>query len=213
MDRDGRYFHLYAWVQSQIDSSLAATWVADPGVVVADNGDGTAQVQVAILRQARDKNNNWQDITPAALIPKAVIVYPGSDDFIFTFPLKAGMSGLLVYCDRCVDAWWQSGGVQSQLEPRVHDATDACFIPGLKWKGKTPANINQNSAELRSFSGDTKITFDDTNGIVLTTPNNVKINGNLQVTGSITGGQGGADQVGLQTHIHASNGTPPTAGT
>ena len=61
MDRDGRYFHLYAWVQSQIDSSLAATWVADPGVVVADNGDGTAQVQVAILRQARDKNNNWQE--------------------------------------------------------------------------------------------------------------------------------------------------------
>jgi hypothetical protein len=213
MDRSSRYFHLYDYIQNMINSSLAETWVADPGIVVSDNGDGTAQVQVAILRQAKDKNNAWKDITPSALIPKAVIVYPGNDDFIFTFPLKAGMSGLLVYCDRCIDAWYQSGGVQSQLDIRQHDATDACFIPGLKWKGKTPANINQNSAELRTFSGNTKITFDDSNGIVLTTPNQVKINGNLQVTGSVISGYGGIDQIGVQTHTHASNGVAPTPGT
>jgi phage baseplate assembly protein gpV len=51
-----------------------------------------------------------------------------------------------------------------------------------------------------------------------------KINGPLQVTGAITGGEGGGDQVGLMTHTHQSSGNdshgdaipptlPPTAGT
>lgn len=44
----------------------------------------------------------------------------------------------------------------------------------------------------------------------------VKITGNLQVTGSVIAGFGGADQVGLQTHIHPTgtpNTSPPVAGT
>jgi phage gp45-like len=42
---------------------------------------------------------------------------------------------------------------------------------------------------------------------------NYTLTGNLSVTGSVTAGAGGADQVGLQTHKHPSNNTPPTANT
>jgi phage gp45-like len=42
---------------------------------------------------------------------------------------------------------------------------------------------------------------------------NYTLTGNMLVTGSVTAGAGGPDQVGLQTHKHPSNNTPPTANT
>ena len=41
----------------------------------------------------------------------------------------------------------------------------------------------------------------------------VKINGNLQITGTVTGGFGTADQVGLSTHRHGVAGVPAAAQT
>jgi hypothetical protein len=42
---------------------------------------------------------------------------------------------------------------------------------------------------------------------------NYTLTGNLSVTGSVIAGAGGADQVGLQSHRHPGNNTPPTANT
>lgn len=41
----------------------------------------------------------------------------------------------------------------------------------------------------------------------------VTIDGDLHVSGAVIAGYGGADQVGVQTHLHPSNGAPPTPGT
>jgi hypothetical protein len=214
MDRRARYFDQLSWMKALIDQALTHTWVAAPGIVQSFSpSDCTASVQVAIMWQARDKTGVWKDQSPAPIIPKALVLFPGNSGFQFTFPLQAGDEGLLVFCDRCIDSWWKQGGVQGQYDIRKHDATDGVFIPGLKSVPNVPSSINANSAELRSNSGNTKIAFDDTNGIVITTGNQVKINGNLQVSGTITAGQGGSDQVGLQTHTHPSNGSPPTPGT
>ena len=211
MDRRERYSNIYSWIQAQIDTAINQTWVALPGIVQSfDPSDCTASVQLAILMQSRDQNNNWQNITPSPVIPKAIVQFPGNKNFIYTFPLEAGDEGLLIFADRCVDSWWQSGGVQSQLDIRQHDLTDAIFIPGIKSKGNVPSNINATSAELRTFSGDTRVTFDDINGIVLT--GNVTINGVLTATQGIAAGYGGSDLVTVQNHIHAANGDPPTPG-
>jgi hypothetical protein len=214
MDRRARYFDQLSWMKALIDQALTHTWVAAPGIVQSFSpSDCTAAVQVAVMWQARGQDGTWKDQSPAPIIPKALVLFPGNGSFQFTFPLKSGDEGLLVFCDRCIDAWWKQGGVQGQYDTRKHDATDGVFIPGLKSIPNVPSNINSTSAELRSSSGDTKIAFDDTNGLIITTSNQLKINGNLQVTGTITSGYGGSDQVTLQQHTHASDGAPPTAGT
>jgi protein gp138 len=214
MDRRGRFQDEISWMRELIDTSLTHTWVAAPGIVKSFSpSDCTASVQVAIMWQARDKTGVWKDQSPAPIIPKALVLFPGNNGFQFTFPLKAGDEGLLVFCDRCIDSWWKQGGVQGQYDIRKHDATDGVFIPGLKSVPNVPSSINSNSAELRSNSGNTKIAFNDTDGIIITTGNKVKINGDLQVSGTIISGYGGSDQVGLQTHIHPSNGSAPTPGT
>ncbi len=176
-----------------------------------DATDCTAQVQLAILMQSRTKDNNWVNITPSPVIPKALVMFPGNKNFVFTFPIQQGDEGLLIFCDRCIDAWHQSSGVQSQLDIRQHDLTDGIFIPGIRSVPNVPANINTTSAELRTSSGNTKISFDDVNGIVLT--GNVTLTGSFTATQKITAGYGGADSVTVQQHIHPANGTPPTPGT
>lgn len=183
-----------------------------PGIVESfDATDCTAAVQIAILYQNRDQNNNWQNITPSPIIPKALVQFPGNKSFLYTFPIVKGDEGLLVFCDRCIDSFYQQGGVQPQMDIRQHDATDAIFIPGIKSIPNVPSNINTTSAELRTFSGNTKITFDDSNGIVIT--GNVAITGVLTATQGIAAGYGGADLVTVQNHVHPSNGSPPTPGT
>jgi len=212
MDRRERYPNVYSYTQAQIDTALAQTWVALPGIVQSfDAADCTAAVQIAILMQRRDKNNDWQNITPSPVVPKALVQFPGNHDYVFTFPLKPGDEGLLIFCDRCIDAFWQSGGVQPQLDTRQHDLTDGIFIPGIRSVPNVPANINSSAAELRTFSGNTKITFSDAGGIILTGP--VTCTSTLTAASKITAGYGGAGSVTLQQHTHASNGAPPTAGT
>lgn len=211
MDRQTRFYDQYTWTKGLIDKSLAMTFTSMPGVVETNHNDGTAAVRLGIYFRSKDQNGNWQDIKPATLIPKALIVFPGDDNFMFTTPVKAGTTGLVVFCDRCIDAFWQSGGSQPQMDRRMHDLTDGVFIPGLKITPNYPTDINQNSAELRTKTGNTKITFDDTGGVIIKATT-VKIDGDLQITGSVTSGQGGVDQVNLQTHKH-SGGPPPDPGT
>jgi len=211
LDRRERYPNIYSWIQAQIDAALNQTFVSMPGIVQSfDATDCTAAVQIAVLYQNRDQNNNWQNITPSPIIPKALVQFPGNKNFLYTFPIVKGDEGLLVFCDRCIDAFYQQGGVQPQMDIRQHDITDAIFIPGIKSIPNVPSNINTTSAELRTFSGNTRITLDDTNGIVIT--GNATINGVLTVSQGIAAGYGGADLVTVQNHIHAANGDPPTPG-
>jgi len=213
MDRRERYVNIYSYIQQMIDTALLQTWCAMPGIVQSFNAqDCTAQVQLAIRMQNRDKNNNWTDINPSPVIPKALVCFPGNKNYIFTFPIAAGDEGLLVFADRCIDAWWQSGGVQSQLDIRNHDLTDGIFFPGVRSLPNVPNNINPSAAEFRTSSGNTKIAFSDAGGIVMTA-SSIAFNAPVTSTGNITAGFGTSDSVTLQGHKHTANNTPPTPGT
>lgn len=133
------------------------------------------------------------------------MVFPGGGGFELTFPLAAGDEGIVVFASRCIDAWWQQSGVQPQAELRMHDLSDGMFIPGMFSQPRLPSPAPSTSVPtLRNSDATVKLEF---------IPGGFKITGNLQVTGSVIAGFGGIDQVGLQTHVHASNGVPPTAGT
>ncbi|MEX4374460.1 hypothetical protein MY539_09275 [Haemophilus influenzae] len=48
-----------------------------------------------------------------------------------TFPLKAGDEGIAIFSERCIDGWWQNGSASTPLDFRLHDLSDAMFIPGI----------------------------------------------------------------------------------
>lgn len=116
-----------------------------------------------------------------------------------------------------------SSGMTQTYTPnsrRRHDMADCIYITTiLSAKPKNFVRLQPGSGVVigdefgnRVGMGNTGIVLDPVGGPVL-------INGNLQVTGSITAGQNTGDQVGLQTHTHggvttgAGNTASPNAGT
>lgn len=148
---------------------------------------------------------------PALTVPKA------ESQWIRT-PTQVGDNGVLIPTDSLLNAVSGDGGSAPNITSLVGNLSALLFVPvGSK---SFPAADDANAVEiygpngvvLKDASSACKITLTPS-GITILTPGAVAINGNLTVTGTITAGQGGADQVGLQTHTHPNNGDPPTPGT
>lgn len=85
------------------------------------------------------------------------LIYPSSQNgFSITFPVQEGDECLLFFADTCIDAWWQSGGIQSQFEERRHDLSDAFCLP-CQMSQPFKNTISSNSLDIR-FKGDINIT-------------------------------------------------------
>jgi hypothetical protein len=216
-------------VRAALDGFQPSVWTALPGIVKSfDASKGTCEVQPAIKAQvtAKDGTKSWVAMPLCVDVP---VQFMGGGAFVFTFPVNTGDEGLIIFASRCIDAWWQSGGVQQQAELRMHDLSDGMLIPGFRSQPRKLANINPNFPEWRSEDGLVAMTQTATGWKVtgtLEVSGNLLLNGNIkapagatyagniQTTGNVIAGFGGADQIGLQTHRHNSGAnTPPTPGT
>lgn len=210
-------------------------WTCSPGIVDAVHFDAegamTVDVQLAILPQIFDPvAGAWNDADKPPLCVDVPVKFFGNSKFVCTLPLAKGDEGLLIFGKNCIDAWWEAGGIQSQLEIRNHDLSDAFFLPGIYSKPNVPANISTTNLQMRDFAGATyiEITPDQKingvapggfnfNGVTIDSDGNVASPAAITAVGEITRGQGGGDQVTLGQHEHptAAMGPPskPTPGT
>ena len=121
-----------------------------------------------------------------------------------------GDIGVAVFCDRDISAVKATRAVSGPGSFRQNDWSDGCYFGGF---------LN---------AAPTQYVRIEAGGINLVTPNPLTISasnmtldasGNLAVTGHVTAGSGGGDQVGLQSHTHGGVQTgsgstaAPTAGT
>jgi hypothetical protein len=145
-------------VRAALEGHQAGVWTALPAFVQSFNATHlTVECQPTIQPQVRQPDGTWIDVT----LPMCVdcpVVFPGGGGFVLTFPIAAGNEGLLVFASRCIDSWWQNGGVQKQAELRMHDLSDGFFIPtGGMSNAKVPGNVSTTSTQLRSNDGNTVI--------------------------------------------------------
>ena len=126
--------------------------VAIPGIVQSyDASQQTVTVQVALREKLSiDGNENWVDIPLLLDVP---IIFPSSGGHVLTLPITSGDEVLVVFGDCCIDAWWQSGGVQNQIDTRRHDLSDAFAIPGPWSQPRRVSGYSTNSAQLRNEAG------------------------------------------------------------
>jgi hypothetical protein len=144
----------------------AGIWTALPAVVQSFNAaKGTVVAQPTIQAQTLQPNGTWLDTT-LPVCPDCPVLFPGGGGgFTLTFPVKAGDEGLLLFASRCIDSWWQSGGVQKQAEVRMHDLSDGFFFPtGGMSNPNVPPNTSTTTAQLRNKSGTIYVEIDDANG-------------------------------------------------
>lgn len=189
MNRNERLNDLQVSVSAALDGRQAEIWTAIPALVVdVDYSDVTISAQPAIQSVLTQKDGTTQNITLPLLI-KVPICYPKGGGFAITFPIKKDDEVLIIFSSRCIDAWWQQGGVQPQAEMRMHDLSDGFAILAPQSQAKKISNISQNSIQMRSDDGATYISVADNKNVTINTTGNLITNGaNLTATlsGSLT---------------------------
>ncbi|EHF8259117.1 hypothetical protein B8Z58_005063, partial [Enterobacter roggenkampii] len=103
--------------------------VAMPGVIESFDPDSvTASVRPAIKGyDGGTEDDGWIELPLLVDVP---VIFPRGGGCTLTFPVKAGDECLLIFADRCIDFWWQNGGVQKPVDMRMHDLSDAFAIVG-----------------------------------------------------------------------------------
>jgi hypothetical protein len=204
-------------IKAALRDKQANMWTALPATVSSFNAAAvTVQAQPTIQAQIWQPDGTWVD-TQLPLCLDCPVMYPGGGGFVFTFPLAAGDEGLLVFASRCIDAWWQNGGIQKQAELRMHDLSDGFFFPtGGMSQPNIPGDISTVSAQLRTKDGTEFIELNPTTHTISLMATNIALLGNLQLGGAgntIKGQNGGAVDFGTAqvkqggkdigaTHVH-----------
>ena len=186
--------------------------VAIPGIITeVDYAAQTVSVQPSV-REKINLDGTYQWVELPLLIHVPFFVYSGGG-YTITLPVAPGDECLVVFADMCFDAWWQSGGVQNQVERRRHDLSDGLAIIGFRSQVKTVPGYSGNSVQVRTESGET---FIDLKPGQVTINANVSINGNLSTSGNAsTGGNqtisgtltSGGINMNSHTHRGDSGGT------
>ena len=169
--------------KEQADAQLAqaimsAMRVSMPGIIQSFDPDAvTAVVQPAIKGAEKDESGAEVSVNLPLLVDVPV-VFPRGGGCTLTFPVEAGDECLVIFADRCIDFWWQSGGIQEPVDERMHDLSDAFCIVGPQSQAKKISGISTSAVELRSDDGETKLSLNPAGGAINgTAPGGFNLNG------------------------------------
>ncbi|WP_142850930.1 Gp138 family membrane-puncturing spike protein [Telmatospirillum sp. J64-1] len=231
MDRREHFDDPLEAIRCAIEGSTAGLWTALPGIVDSyDHAAQTVAVQPAIAGVIEDDEGR----RVAAALPLLVdvpVCFPAGGGFTLTFPVQRGDECIVVFSARCIDAWWQSGGVQPQAERRMHDLSDGMAILGIRSQPRVLAPAADTAAvQLRADDASQYVSIHPGGtvevkavaSLTLAAPQ-VVIKGALSVTG-INGGpttarlegslaaSGDLDAGGVSLRSHVHGGVTPGGG-
>lgn len=159
------------------DSIFSMLRVSLPGIIQSfDPIACTCTVQPAISGQAADELGNFKS-APLPLLLDVPVVFPRGGGCTITFPIKEGDECLVIFSDRCIDFWWQNGGVQEPVDPRQHDLSDAFAFVGPQSQAEKINNISTTTLQMRTDDGTAYIELDPNSHAV-----NIVAPGGLNVT-------------------------------
>lgn len=201
-----------------LENAQSQMWTALPSVVTAvDLSKQTVSVQPSVQGNISAPDGSSQSVNLPLLVD-VPIVWPRAGGFALTFPIVAGDEVLVVFASRCIDAWWQSGGVGVQAEVRMHDLSDGFAVLAPTSQPKKLSNVSSSNVQLRDEAGTTyveiasggKIKLLGATSIDINAPTvniaatNLNINGSTNMTGQVT--QTGGMSIGgitFGTHKHS----------
>lgn len=121
-------------------------------IVDFDAATQTATVRVLHVPRLLGKEQPFPDL------PAVPVVFPRGAGGVLTFPIEAGAPGSLMIAERDFSAWYEDGKAHTADTNRMHDLSDAVFVPGgmVAAPGAIPS-FNTERAEFRTLDGHTTI--------------------------------------------------------
>lgn len=183
--------------------------VAMPGRVLSFDPDSqTVSVQPEIQQLLAD--GSGEDLPPLSDVP-AYCMRGGA--FVVTMPIKEGDRCLVIFGDRSIDEWLESGAHAPPADYRQHDLSDGFALVGYSPRPQAIPDYNPDAAELRNLDGTQYVRLAPDGSIknataggstvlsaagafVINAPAGITLNGNTHLVGDMTSaaGNGGAGQ-------------------
>ncbi|WP_024904456.1 Gp138 family membrane-puncturing spike protein [Robbsia andropogonis] len=171
MEQQERLGSLDVVLRSATRYERSNLWTALPAIIQSFDASAitcTAQPSVQVESTAQDGSTTWASLPLLVDVP---VCFPRGGGCTLTFPVSQGDEVLIVFASRCIDAWWQSGGVQQQAELRMHDLSDGFAIPGPFSQATKISGVSLTSTQLRSNSGSAYIDLNpSTNAVKIVAP-------------------------------------------
>ena len=191
-----------------------------------DSGTQLATIKIALKQVVSISDDGVKSIREyPMLIECPVFTLYGGADFI-SMPITSGDSCIIMFCDKQIDNWLNSGDGHAPNIDRVHDLSDGIALVGIKPLTDSISGIISDGISINHNNGSSKIDlkdnliestailFDHTGNCNIT--GNVTVNGSLTILGTTFGTGGGSwvidadiDQVAGRS-IHAGNGASGT---
>ncbi len=135
MDRHQRVHNPAETLKLAMEWKQAQLWTALPGIVARYPGTAgyplTIDVQPTIMGLVTDSKglNSWRQMP---IIQDCPLQFQGGGGVTATFPVNAGDECLLIFSARAIDLWFVNGGIQEQVEPRMHNLSDGFALVGVR---------------------------------------------------------------------------------
>ena len=130
---------------------MATRWHAMPGqltdsILYVHN----ATVIFTVKRMVTDPVTGARTFESHPIHPDVIVHFPGGAGAVLTHGLAAQDEGLLVYADRDVDSWRQSGGQQQPVTNRMSGYQDPHLIPGIRSDPRKLQQVAPDAMHARS---------------------------------------------------------------
>lgn len=196
----------YADRQDQIDNKLMDVHTALPAIIISfDANKRTVSAQPTIQRVFSDGEGKAgaDNLPPCVDVP---VVFPMGGGYELTFPINKGDECLLIFAERCIDSWFETGRPSEPADFRQHDLSDGFALVGVRslaniqpvWTegvelhgNGNHVRIDDSSVELGAGGATLKLTSSGLNcSVPITAPNVItdKMNVNAHVHSGVQSG-------------------------
>lgn len=178
-------------VKTGIESALMNVHTAVPGKIVSfDAALQTASVQPLVKRVFKENDGETETLVDVDL-PVCINVpvhFPGGGGYHLTFPIAPGDECILIFAERAIDVWHQTGQSRKPNARRFHSLSDGMCLVGIDSIPNKITGFSDTDVELRNSAGTQKIILEESGNIALETLGDLTataLNVDITATGQI----------------------------
>lgn len=193
-------------MRSMQEGHQAQMWTALPAIIQSFNAAAGTIVAQPVIQAERTSEDGRVSRINLPLLADVPVVFPGGGGATLTFPIAAGDECLIVFASRCIDGWFQLGGIQPALDPRMHSLSDGFAFVGVRSAARALPDLSTTSTQLRNDAGTMKIDFNASSGVIKATCTEFRVTGKIVSETEVEVGA-----IKLSSHRHT--GVEPGSGT
>lgn len=161
------------------------------GVIQSYSTGGANQIPTAtvlIAQQQVTSINVATGVRTLAEYPLLVnvpVYFAGGGGISLTFPVNAGDECLILFNDRQLENWIESGAGQAPSLPNLHNLSDGICLVGIRSNPRALTNVSGTAAQIRTDDGTVHI--DVAPNLVTVFAPNVKVHAGLSYSWDVNG--------------------------